>query len=343
MKEVGGATVRRFDFSQLNKLADLIYFEGPLLSLYEGKSGQKLLFLWADCDTSFNRWVVWQVSDDQLHEYVRRRLSLRDLLLHPTQGVVTIVDIDSNLVVADARILAPEQVPPDYLPAVDSTFDDPLPELVSTPRFAIPINGHWEVEDFNLFPKLLRQAYAFFCYFVLEGQLSQLPELPMRDGFSSMHFFKDLSQKLPSNMRLNLEAVQYASPGAIVFSGRPDITERVLLLLDQLTYDDQDAKASYNLLHGILSDKKLLGVDAKATRVDEALETEILKMTVALLRDLKIPNERLIVERSATPLSAAKIALAFFRLMQDRLCAYLRDHRASLPSTFYLQQLASGE
>ena len=149
---------------------------------------------------------------------------------------------------------------------------------------------------------------------MFEDQLNRLPDFPMRDGFSSMHFFKDLSQKLPSNMRLNLEAVQYASPGTIVFSGRPEITERVLSLLNQLTYDDEDAKASYNLLHGILSDKKLLGVDAKATRMDESLETEILKMTMALLRDLNIPNERLIAERSATPLSAAKIALAFFRL-----------------------------
>lgn len=65
-------------------------------------------------------------------------------------------------------------------------------------------------------------------------------------------------------------------------------------------------------------------------------------MTLALLRDLQVPNANLIVERSTTPLAAAKIALAFFRLMQDRLCAYLRDQRAALPSTFYLQQLAPG-
>lgn len=125
----------------------------------------------------------------------------------------------------------------------------------STTRFAIPISGHWEVEDFNLFPRLFRQAYAFFCYFVFEEQLSHLPDLPMRDGFSSMHFFRDLSQKLPSSMRLNLEAVQYASPGTIVFSGKPEITECVLSLLDQLTVDDEDASASYNLLHANIPKK----------------------------------------------------------------------------------------
>ena len=70
-----------------------------------------------------------------------------------------------------------------------------------------------------------------------------------------MHFFRDLSQKLPSSMRLNLEAVQYASPGTIVFSGKPEITECVLSLLDQLTVDDEDASASYNLLHANIPKK----------------------------------------------------------------------------------------
>ena len=59
-----------YDFSQFKKVADLIYFEGPLLSHYVSSKGDDYLFYWVDRDGCDNRWLVLRVSMANLQKYI---------------------------------------------------------------------------------------------------------------------------------------------------------------------------------------------------------------------------------------------------------------------------------
>ena len=69
MKNVKGFDIQ-FDFSNFKKIADLICFEGPLLSHYVSSKGDDYLFYWVDRDDNDNRWMVLRVSLASLQKYM---------------------------------------------------------------------------------------------------------------------------------------------------------------------------------------------------------------------------------------------------------------------------------
>jgi|SRR5208282_3215235 len=85
------------------------------------------------------------------------------------------------------------------------------------------------------------------------------------------------------------------------------------------------AKETYNFLHGVLADKRLLGEDVQAAAVDDQLESELRSLTIGLLRSLRLPNSEKIFSKCPNSLMAAKVALAFYWLLDERLLEYERE------------------
>src|SRR5216117_1482905 len=114
MKALKGTRLDRFPLGELNKVSDLIHFEGPLLSLFRNHEGDNYLYYWCDTEGSKDRWLVFRVSDKELNSYLTKRATLRDLLINPSDGFVYAVDMDANLHIANVRILDPQSLPIDY-------------------------------------------------------------------------------------------------------------------------------------------------------------------------------------------------------------------------------------
>ena len=79
MKTIKGFEIK-YDFSNFQKIADLISFEGPLLSHYVRDKGDDYLFYWVDSDENDNRWLALRVSLSNLQKYIGKELSLRQLI-----------------------------------------------------------------------------------------------------------------------------------------------------------------------------------------------------------------------------------------------------------------------
>lgn len=118
-----------FELNDLQLCGHLIYCEGPLLSHYESKAGDHYLVCWVDTDEQFNRWLIVRVSIDSLRQYVRKEITLLHILNHPADGLVWVTDIDNEEVQHNTQVLAPSELPTDYLPEKDSFYeyetDDP--------------------------------------------------------------------------------------------------------------------------------------------------------------------------------------------------------------------------
>lgn len=131
MEPLAGQKLHIHPLNTLRRRADLIYFEGPLLSLYENASGEPFFALWADVSDDSHRWLVFRATSEAVSAYVGRTKSLRDILLSAGDGYVFVVDAaepeDFGAVVA----VRTEDLPVAYLPAIDSFYEfEPSHEAV---------------------------------------------------------------------------------------------------------------------------------------------------------------------------------------------------------------------
>ena len=127
MEEIKGTKLDKFPLKNLIKVADLIYFDGPLLSHFRSEYGDNYLYYWFDANENFNRWLVFRVADKSLNDYLSGEVSLRELVENPWDGFVYLVDIDDDLGFHNLQMV--QDLPSSYLPKADSYFDRSLSEI----------------------------------------------------------------------------------------------------------------------------------------------------------------------------------------------------------------------
>ena len=122
MRAISGIAVP-FDPSMINKVADLIYFDGPLLSHYYSDKGDDYLFYWVDSDSDYNRWLLIRTDLNTIQSYLDKRITLYSIVTNPNDGFLRILDIDANAKITSVRLVLPAALPEDYLPSEDSYYD----------------------------------------------------------------------------------------------------------------------------------------------------------------------------------------------------------------------------
>ena len=151
MRKIEGYDIQ-YDFSGFRKMADLITFDGPLLSHYVSSKGDDYLFYWVDRDSQDNRWLVLRVSLASLQKYIGKELTLLELIENPNDGYLYSVDIDNDIHYHDIKLVQPSAIPEDYLPEADSYYEfEPVPaedarELM-TYELTIPYNERTRFEE----------------------------------------------------------------------------------------------------------------------------------------------------------------------------------------------------
>lgn len=130
MTPIDGKLISK-DFSGFIKVSDLIYFDGPLLSHFISPNGENYLFYWCDVDDTYNRWIIFRIDLTTIQKYIQRKVSLRDLILMPTDGFVYIADIDENIQYGSIYLLLNKEIPSDYIPQEDSYYDFEIKDNIS--------------------------------------------------------------------------------------------------------------------------------------------------------------------------------------------------------------------
>ena len=104
-------------------MADLIYFDGPLLSHYVTNKGDNYLFYWIDQDDTNNRWMFIRTDYDNIQKYTNKKQTLRNVLSSPLDDIVYTVDIDEEGNHHNFQAHSIEDIPEDYLPTEDSYYE----------------------------------------------------------------------------------------------------------------------------------------------------------------------------------------------------------------------------
>jgi hypothetical protein len=104
------------------KIADLIYHEGPLLSLMCDNDGNTFLYKWLGCNDIKNSWLVLQVTSQELINFFNKQKSLRDLCLENAEAIV--IEINDELEIDLSAITVYIKIPSHYLPKESSFYDE---------------------------------------------------------------------------------------------------------------------------------------------------------------------------------------------------------------------------
>lgn len=123
MNKITGKKVEQLPYPGLHKVADLTYYDGPLLSLFRDTENQGYFYYWCDADETYNRWLVLPITELQLARYIKQTLPLDEILIHPVGGELYVVGIDGQGKHSSVLLTHPEQLPVDYFPQKHTFFD----------------------------------------------------------------------------------------------------------------------------------------------------------------------------------------------------------------------------
>lgn len=141
MEAIKGILLERLPIKDLQKVSDLIYYDGPLLSHFQSGNNENYLFFWADVDDTFNRWLVVRVSIERLQAYLNGKLTFYNIITEPNDNFVYKVDIDADLNYQNVLMLFPEQIPQSYLPDRNAKYTfDPLSEELDLTNYSLKYN-----------------------------------------------------------------------------------------------------------------------------------------------------------------------------------------------------------
>src|SRR4051812_36633663 len=81
---------------RLEKVRDLVYFQGPLVSEFRAQNGDAYIYYWADADEEHHRWIVVRTSRRDLTLFVSGRLTAFELISSSKDGFAYLIDHDAN-------------------------------------------------------------------------------------------------------------------------------------------------------------------------------------------------------------------------------------------------------
>ena len=121
MKKLSGIKINKLDFVPI-KQGDLLYHEGPLLSVFKDALSDTFYFYkWSDCDDKAHRWLVFKTPTKDLISFFDKKISLKQLILE--QPFSYFLDLNHQLDPLSIVVLPSAKIPKNYLPEQDSFFD----------------------------------------------------------------------------------------------------------------------------------------------------------------------------------------------------------------------------
>lgn len=122
LRNIKGFKIETLPF-ELEKVGDLMYFDGSLMSVYKDLENNPFVLDWVDSNEEFNRWLVYQVNLASLNSYIIGESTHHNLLNNPTNSIVFVVDKDNENIIKNCQFCPPNNLPYDYLPESELKFE----------------------------------------------------------------------------------------------------------------------------------------------------------------------------------------------------------------------------
>ncbi|MBI4646715.1 MAG: hypothetical protein HY738_09035, partial [Bacteroidia bacterium] len=129
MKNINGYKIDKLPYTSLNKVCDLMYYDGPILSHYKTADNINIFYYWVDRDENYNRWLVLKVSDDDLNYYLKKVRSLKELILSNRNDYIFVIDINQDIEPENITMIESHNLISEYIPEPDSYYQLEIPDI----------------------------------------------------------------------------------------------------------------------------------------------------------------------------------------------------------------------
>lgn len=109
------AVVNQCDYKRIE---DLLYYDGPLLSLFEDSAQFKYLYLWVDCNDLANRWCIIPISEHAYQALINQTATLHRVIVDAKWLILFNVNHDGKA--TDGIKIDAVDMPEQYMPSKDS-------------------------------------------------------------------------------------------------------------------------------------------------------------------------------------------------------------------------------
>lgn len=134
MKTLAETILAKSPIKKLTHVRDLVYFDGPLLSVYTNAKNEPFLRYWCDCDEHQNRWMILRVSSEDIQKLTLRQLALDDVIPAAVKDdYVLFEDVGDEISSATVRLVLLDDIPDDYKPR-ERSFLEPGPAFALAQR-----------------------------------------------------------------------------------------------------------------------------------------------------------------------------------------------------------------
>ena len=315
MIAIPGISLPCLPISGLQRLRDLEYFEGPLLTHFVHPHGDHFLYSWVDCDDNSNRWMVIRVSETNILRLMHRTVPLDFVIPRQCQDdFAYFVDLDESGKSIGSSMCALTEVPDEYLPHSGSYL--PQSDLPTMPDgLAVMIEGEWSVEDLAKFPRLVTQVYSLL-YGLTVLRLPEFEGDPWRGGFRTVRFYEWARRRIPAEHRPSVAKIQYASPGFIEFrlhgpSGM--LVEKCLLDCKQ----DSATSDAYLALMSFIREHQLNEIATARDQRWAQHEPQLHELTARLIAGFSVIDAKSYFATCTRAFEAAKIAASFYHRIKE--------------------------
>lgn len=254
--------------------ADLVYYDGPFVSLYRRDKGSDAIFFWVDSVLGSNRWASVEVGRVDLEQYLQGNLSLREILDKSVECYIFNVGPRGRK--TKFRKLSSKEFPKEYLPDDDSYLyeeiaTDEALRLLGELRFEYKILLDGEeiyMDDLATIPKVYQQLYSF--HYGLDhldrAAIQNRLRSAMNDwtsGMSAVNLFSGLKNLTPSVHRARVSELKYASPGFVKLDLLKTVASEIAKVVATVHSNAALTEAAYKACYKYFQDQRISGFDSE--------------------------------------------------------------------------------
>lgn len=314
-------------------LATLVYLDEPQIIALDSFKIRLIAVAIAARDNKSAPFLAVTVSKKDWGLYFDGTVDLLYLFTFPKQRVLYTFDLMSMV---DNKVMMnplEHDAPSGWLPsprffATNHTeeFEQPLSVAGSETLF---IDGAWGLQDFGKFHNYYSDIYYFTSSAekfadedapVEERQdiLEAFQDRPFKGGFSYVNLFDALAEKASRTERLNVQEVQYHSPGHVRIAGNTEAFESVKRLISNYLDNHQDIDRLYSEFHSSLSKNKYLEMSAEDFKKGDGAGRAMMRTATLLADAMQLENVSAIRKLvDGNPLAFAKVILSIERRLHQ--------------------------
>lgn len=227
MESINSITLSQFPFEQAQKVADLLYYDEPILSHYKFKEIDIIKYL-VDYDDYSLRYLVFQIEKYDLYKLITGNISLRDTLIESLGFspflYLTDVDIENDIHLNTYQVTF-DTLSPDYLPLSGSFVEQKFSKLEVYKEIMKIYSDTYYIEQLKeraYYVKFepISQQYDSSLGIVELSKLLNLLTTSFKN-FTKIDFFKFFDDKIADKKKLNNmynQAKSFADSRAVDFN-----------------------------------------------------------------------------------------------------------------------------